>query len=83
MSKIICNVPSVCFYQGDCGMCPGSENLIKNTEQRFEEYIDNISYRQWMATDRSTVETTVQSYSDFLESFAEKLNVLLCHSFIA
>jgi hypothetical protein len=34
-------------------MCPGTENLIKNTEQRSKENIDNISYRQWMTTDRS------------------------------
>jgi hypothetical protein len=42
MSKIICNVPSVSCYRGDCEMCPGTENLIKNTEQRFEDYnMDN------------------------------------------
>jgi hypothetical protein len=36
-SKIICNVPSAGCYQGDCEMCLGSENLIINIEQRFEE----------------------------------------------
>jgi hypothetical protein len=37
-------------------MCPGTENLIRNIEQRFEDNIDNISYRQWMIVDRSTLE---------------------------
>jgi hypothetical protein len=59
LSKIICNVPSVSCYQGDCEMCPGTENLINNTEKRFEDNTDNIIYRQWMTTDRSTLETTV------------------------
>jgi hypothetical protein len=43
-------------------MCLGAENLIRNTEQRFEgSNIDNITYSQWMTTDRSTMETTVLS----------------------
>jgi hypothetical protein len=62
-------------------MCPGAENLIRNIEQIFEDNIDNITYRQKMTTDRSTPETTVQSCSDFLRCFAEKLNILFCHSF--
>jgi hypothetical protein len=65
-------------------MCPRTENLIKNIEQGLEEYnVVNATYRQWMTTDRSTMERTVQSCSDFLEPFAEKLNFLLRHSFIA
>jgi hypothetical protein len=35
-----------------------------------------------MITDRWTLETAVQSWSD-IESFGEKLNILLYHSFIA
>jgi hypothetical protein len=74
LSKIIFNLPSVSCYQGDCEMCPEAENLIKNIEQRFEDNNeDNITYRQWMTTDRSTLERTVQSCSDFLELFAERL----------
>jgi hypothetical protein len=38
-SKIICDVPSLSCYQGDCEMCPGTENIIKNIEQRFEDKI--------------------------------------------
>jgi hypothetical protein len=73
LSKIICNVPSVRCYQGGCEMCPGTENLIKNTEKRSEDNnIDNITYKEWLTTDRSTLETTVKSCSDFLKSFTEK-----------
>jgi hypothetical protein len=49
---------------------------IRKIEQRFEDNnVDNITYRQWITTVRSTLETTV-SFSDFLKSFAEKLNIL-------
>jgi hypothetical protein len=35
-------------------MCPGTENLMKNIEQGFEDNnIDNITYRQWLTTDIS------------------------------
>jgi hypothetical protein len=40
-------------------MCLGSENLIKNTEQRLEDNTDNITYRQWPPTDRSSLETAI------------------------
>lgn len=76
LSKIICNVPSVSCYQGDCEMRPGTVNLIKNTEEQSEDdNVDNTAYR-------STLETIVQSCNDFHKSFAEKLNILLCHSFM-
>jgi hypothetical protein len=45
--------------------------------------IDHITNKHGMSTDRSTLETSVQSYSDFLESIADKLNILPHQSFIA
>jgi hypothetical protein len=84
LSKTIRNVPSVSCYKGDCEMYPGTENLITIVLQKLEDNnMDNITYTQWMVSVRSTLETTVQSCSDFLKSFAEKLNILICHSFIA
>jgi ABC-type uncharacterized transport system ATPase subunit len=63
---------------------PGTENRIRNIGQRFEgNNVDNITYIQWVTTDSSTLETTVQSCSDFFETFAEKLNILLRYSFVA
>jgi hypothetical protein len=66
------------------GFCYNTEKIIENTEQRFEDNnIDNVTYRHWMTTDISDLETTVQSCSDFTKSFAEKLNILLYRSFVA
>jgi hypothetical protein len=51
-------------------MCPETENLIRNTELRSEDdNIDNMTYRQWMTSDISATETTVQSCSDFKSTF--------------
>jgi hypothetical protein len=41
----------------------------------------HTSYKLWMTTERSTLITTVQSCIDSPQSSAEKLNILLYHSF--
>jgi hypothetical protein len=59
-------------------------NLTRNTQQRFEaNIIDSITCGQWVTTNGSTLEITVQYCSDFHESFAEMLNILPHHCFIA
>ena len=45
--------------------------------------VDNIVYKQWVSVDQSTPETINKSSDDFVDTFCEKLEVLLPHSFIA
>ena len=45
--------------------------------------IDTITYKQWTAVDRSTLETVNQRLYDFVETFCEKLEALRSRSFIA
>jgi hypothetical protein len=42
--------------------------------------IDEVTYKQWLTTDRSTLETITHSAEEFLEIFFEKLQVLLRNS---
>jgi hypothetical protein len=46
-----------------------------------DKNVDSITYKPVMTTDRSTLQTGIQSCSKFLESFAAKLNILLHHLF--
>lgn len=46
---------------------------------RFEDSIDSITYRQLVTIDKLTLETTMQSCSDFVESFGEKQCILYHH----
>ena len=48
-----------------------------------DNLIDNIVYKQWISVDRCTLETVSKSADDFVETFCEKLENLLPHSFIA
>jgi hypothetical protein len=43
---------------------------------------NSVTYRQWMMTTRSTLETNVQSHSACLKSSAVNFNVLPHHLFI-
>ena len=64
--------------------------MIKQLKERFhtttfmdENMIDNVVFNQWVSVDRSTLETVSKPTDDFVESFCEKLELLLPHSFIA
>ena len=48
-----------------------------------EADVDQIVYKQWVSTDRSTLETFCSPYEDFVDAFREKVGFLRPHSFIA
>ena len=45
--------------------------------------IDEVQYKQWVSTDRSTLETIVKKTDDFVDDLCDKLANLLRHDFIA
>ena len=45
--------------------------------------VDNIEYKQWTSTDRSTMETITQPVEEFIETFVKALKKLQYHDFIA
>ena len=48
-----------------------------------KEEIEEVEFKQWTTTDRSTLQTIVQSADEFIESFLDKLETLRRHDFIA
>jgi predicted metal-binding protein len=68
----------------DCSECPGPTALENTLEDVFtHNTIENITFSQWISTDRCELITTVKSAEEFTESLLEKLLLLLHHSFIA
>ena len=45
--------------------------------------IDNLTFKQWVTVDRSTLDTVSKPADEFVEFFCEKLQKLIPHSFIA
>ena len=84
LAKIICNPPQPDCYFKNCNSCPGVTGLKDHIYALMDEnMIDTIQYKQWVSTDRSTLETIIKPAYEFVESFCEQLKLLLTHSFIA
>jgi len=84
LAQIICNPPLPNCFFGNCNFCPGEQNLKDFLRGKFEEQlIEEITYKQWLTTDRCNLDTITHSTEDFLDILMQKLNSLLSHSFIA
>ncbi|XP_038055995.1 uncharacterized protein LOC119727986 [Patiria miniata] len=84
LAAIQCNPPRTECFLDKCDECPGTSDLRDRLETYFEDnMIDQIEYKQWTTTDRSTLETKIQTVDDFLDSFMATLRKLLRHDFIA
>ena len=84
LASILCNPPLPICYFGECTSCPGISKLRDDLTTLLDEnVIDNITYKQWVSVDRSTLETYTKPVDEFVEKFCEKLELLRPHSFIA
>ena len=78
-----CYPPSLECFLGKCTECPGVEILCAELQVIMDEHeIDSVEYRQWINTDRSSLETEVQTVDEFLSSFSRMLEKLLVHDLI-
>ena len=83
LAKIICNPPQPDCYFQTCNSCPGILVLKEHLYRLMDDsMIDTVQYKQWVSTDRSTLETITKPADEFVESFCEQLTTLLTHSFI-
>ena len=84
LAKTLWNPPHPRCYLGECDICPGIETLREELLTCFDETdVEQIVYKQWVSTDRSTLETFCSPYEDFVDAFCEKVGLLRPHSFIA
>ena len=82
--EIMCNPPLPTCYLGKCNTCPGIAKFKEELMVLLDENdTDQIIYKQWISTDRSTLETFCVSTDEFVDIFCEKLVLLRPHSFIA
>jgi hypothetical protein len=70
LAAIQCNPPSINCYISKCKQCPGVAVLNQKLQDIMEEkMVDNIEYKQWTSTDRSTMETVTKPVEEFIETF--------------
>ncbi|KAJ8896167.1 hypothetical protein PR048_001510 [Dryococelus australis] len=80
----VCLEPSAGLYFNKCQERPEIAPLANHLQEVFNENgIGTVTYCKWLTTDRCHLQTVAEQQEIFVESFAEKLQVLVHHSFIA
>lgn len=84
LKMVICPRPTSDCYLGTCSNCPGSTKLRRTIENIFNDnFVDEITYKQWTQVDRCSLETIVKSTDDFVDNLVESIPKFLQHDFIA
>ncbi len=65
-----------------CEKCQSLEGFKEKLLEIFSD-VEEIEYKQWQSTDRSTLQSFTDNTEEFVEKFCEKLDQLRRHDFIA
>ena len=63
-----------------CIECPRHQGLI---DYLNDELSEEITYKQWVSTDRAELTIIVESKEKFVQNLATQVDKLMCHSFTA
>ena len=70
-----------------CPSCPGSESLFHYLYEacKLDKVSDEalINYKQWVTTDRTTLQDCSKTVIEFIKAIIDKINTLTSHHFIA
>ena len=84
LAALRCDPPTEDCYLNVCDQCPDHDKLRERIVKFMDDHmVDEIQYRQWTTTDRSTLEIKVQQSDDFLDTFMSMMKKLQTHDFIA
>jgi hypothetical protein len=84
IAQLVCNPALPRCYLRECDFCPGIYGLKECLVKRLDEnLIDEVTFKQWTAVDRSTLETVTLPSDEFVDALCERLEALQTHSFIA
>ena len=84
MKVLVCDLASKYCMVHRCENCPGKPALVEKlrSPDMLSENED-IEFKQWEATDRTSLHTITMFSDDFIDTTASKLDALTSHSFIA
>ena len=73
ISKIVGNPPNKDCFLKKCDSYPSMKNFKDAIQVVLEEeFIEKITYKQWITFDRCSLETITKSTDDFAQDFGDK-----------
>lgn len=84
MKAAVCDISSEKCMMSRCSSCPGIEgieNLLCSLEEL--DLLEEITYKQWVSTDRCTLLTVTEHVDTFIESLAKKVVTLTRHHHVS
>ena len=83
VAQITCSPPREECWLSSCKQCEDTTAMERKLVSIFAELdIDEVSYKQWVSTDRTELSSFTESSTEFVESLMAKLQVLKLHMFI-
>ena len=84
ISKTVCDTSREQCMLRHCQDCPGADALKSFLESLPKVAdVEEVEYKQWVTTDRTTLTTVRQSIEEFIETVSTKITDLSRHHFIA
>lgn len=84
MRKIVCSTDREECMLGHCHRCPGKGELNKFlSEMPSLTEDDEVEFKQWVSTDRTTMISMSQSTEEFIESLTQAISNLTKHHYVA
>lgn len=88
LGKTVCDMENRNCMMQQCSLCPGKEGVesfLINTVQSEDIHAQDsqIQYKQWVSTDRCTLEVKVESLEDYINSLSNKIWILTRHHFVS
>ena len=84
IEKTVCSLNSEKCMMGRCKDCPGKDNLIRFLHSlEVCKVLEEIEYKQWISTDKTTLNTIKGQMTDFIDNLAVKMISLTRHHYTA
>ncbi|XP_047143181.1 uncharacterized protein LOC105848514 isoform X1 [Hydra vulgaris] len=83
MALAVCSLENkeCLFYE--CKNCPGKERIEIKLNDLVGDSANEITYKQWLKTDRYSLETIVKNLDEFLEELTNNLYELTKHHYVS
>ena len=80
IAQLVYNPAHPRCYLRECDFCPGIYGLKECLMKQLDEnLIDEVTFKQWTAVDRSTLESVTLPSDEFVDALRERLEALQTH----